>query len=66
MKKVTILSAMVYIGLALLISGLFLSGTIPLDLTAVDRIGGAVWVFILSIIILMPIVISRMKKRINK
>jgi len=65
MQKVSIISAAVYIGSALLIAGLFLLGTIPFNLTAVDRIGGAVWVFILSVIILMPIVISQIKKRIN-
>jgi len=65
MRKVSIISAAIYVGTALFIAGLFLLGTVPYDLTEVDRIGGAVWVFILSIIILMPIVISQVKKRVN-
>jgi len=66
MKRVNIVSAVIYLGVALLLAGLFLIGTITGNLTAVDRIGGAIWVFILSTIILMPIVIPLVKKRLVK
>jgi len=65
MKKVNVISAAIYLGTALFLAGMFLLGTAASNFTAVDRIGGAFWVFILSTIILMPIVITMVKKRIN-
>jgi hypothetical protein len=63
MKNTSTLSAVIYTGLSLLAAGLFLVATLAGDYTAVERIGGAVWVFSLSMIILMPLVTSEVKKR---
>lgn len=65
MNKIGIISAIIYIGTALIISGLFLLGSLGGNYTLVERIGGAIWVFILSTIILMPIVIPIVKRRIS-
>lgn len=65
MKKFNIVSAVIYLGSALIFSGIFLLGTLGSHFTAVDRVGGAIWVFILSTIILMPVVIPAVKKRMN-
>jgi hypothetical protein len=66
MKKANLISATIYIGAAVIISGLFLLGTLGSAYTLVDRIGGALWVFILSTIILMPIVIPFIKKKVGE
>ncbi len=63
-KKVAQKSALIYlpisIGMALLfLLAATLTGSYPL----VARIGGMVWVALLSLIVSMPIVISRVKKR---
>jgi hypothetical protein len=63
MRKAGSISAVIYLVLAVIVAGLFLLGTLPGIYTPVDRIGGAVWVFILAVIILMPVVISRVKSR---
>jgi hypothetical protein len=63
MKTSSTVAAVIYTGLSLLAAGLFLIATISGDYNAVARIGGAVWVFILSMIILMPPVTSAVKKR---
>ena len=65
MKKTGIISAVIYIGIASLAAGLFWLAALGGTYTAMDKIGGSVWVFILSIIILMPVVITFVKKRIN-
>jgi hypothetical protein len=65
MKKTNMISAVIYLGAAVLLSGIFLLGTFGGNFTALDRIGGAIWVFILSTIIFMPIVITAVKKRMN-
>jgi hypothetical protein len=63
-KEVAQKSAVIYIPISLGTALLFLlattlSGNYPL----VARIGGMVWVGLLSLIVSMPIVISRIKKR---
>lgn len=62
-KQVAQKSALIYlpisIGLALLF---FLVSTFTGDYPIVARIGGTVWVALLSLIVSMPIVISRIKK----
>ena len=63
MKNFSTTAAVIYTGLSLLAAGLFEIATISGDYGAVARIGGAVWVFILSMIILMPPVTSWVKKR---
>jgi hypothetical protein len=66
MNKISVTSAAIYLGTAIIISGLFLLLSLRGTYTFVDKIGGAIWVFILSTIILMPIVIPRVKRRILK
>ncbi|APV45002.1 hypothetical protein Dform_01682 [Dehalogenimonas formicexedens] len=56
-------ASFVYTGLSLLAAALFVIATISGDYSTVARIGGAVWVFILSMIILMPPVTAAFKKR---
>ncbi|MFH1646913.1 MAG: hypothetical protein ABID71_04375 [Chloroflexota bacterium] len=65
MKNVTTISALIYTGLSVLTAGLFLLGTLAGEYTLVERIGGTGWVFLLSMIILMPIVMPLMKKRVR-
>ena len=63
-KQVAQKSALIYIpislGLALLF---FLASTFTGNYPIVARLGGTVWVALLSLIVSMPIVISRVKKR---
>lgn len=56
-------ASVTYTGLSLIASALFLAATLSGEYTAVERIGGAVWVFALSMIILMPVISSWVKKR---
>ena len=63
MKKVGTISALIYTGISVLTAGLFLLGTLAGEYTLVERIGGTGWVFLLSMIILMPVVTPRVKKR---
>lgn len=65
-KEVAQKSALIYIPISFGAALLFLltttlSGNYPL----VARIGGTVWVGLLSLIVSMPIVISRVKKRLR-
>ena len=62
--RVGLISAMLYTSLALLAGGAFLLATaFTGDYTWVARIGGAFWVFLLSMIILMPTVTPWLKRR---
>ena len=63
MKNVGLVSSVIYTGLSLLASGLFVLATLSDKYTAVERFGGGGWVFFLSMIILMPIVTPAVKKR---
>ena len=63
MKNVAFISALIYMGISLLVAVLFLIATLFGKYTLVERIGGTVWVFLLSMIILMPIVIPWVKSR---
>ena len=63
MKSIGLLSALIYTGISVLAAGLFLAATLPGHYTTVERIGGTIWVFILSMIILMPIVTPLVKKK---
>ncbi|MDQ0286477.1 hypothetical protein J2Z49_001591 [Desulfofundulus luciae] len=58
-------SLLIYTGISLAAALLFLLATYATGISypPVARTGGAVWVFILSMIITMPIVISYMNKR---
>jgi len=66
MKNVGLISALTYTGISVVIVAVFLLLTLLGNFTVIERIGGAVWVFILSMIILMPVVIPRVKKKINE
>ena len=65
-KEVAQKSVLIYlpisIGMALLF---FLAATLTGDYPIVARIGGTIWVGLLSLIVSMPIVISRVKKQLH-
>ena len=63
MKHIGLVSAAIYTGISLLAAGLFIVATLPSQYTSVDRFGGAAWVFILCMIILMPVIIPLVRKR---
>ncbi len=65
MKSVGLISAVIYTGISLAAAGLFLLGTVAGEYTLVERIGGTAWVFLLSMIILMPVVTPLVKKRVS-
>lgn len=59
-------SALVYLPIALGAALLFLlAASVTGDLPLVARIGGAIWVGILSLIVAMPLVITRVKNRLR-
>ncbi|RJO62852.1 MAG: hypothetical protein C4542_01710 [Dehalococcoidia bacterium] len=63
--RIGLVSALIYISVSLITSGLFLTVTLIRDYTWVARIGGSVWVFILSMIILIPSVTTMVKRKYN-
>ena len=63
MKNTVFWSASIYTGISVLAAVSFMVATLTGDYTAVERIGGTLWVFILSMIILMPLVTQAVKKR---
>ena len=65
MKRYSVgfISALIYTSIALTITGIFLVITLVGDYNWVTRLGGAAWVFLLSMIILMPVVIPLVKKK---
>ena len=63
MKNVGLVSAVIYTGASMVIAAIFLLATLARTYTLVERVGGTLWVFILSMIILMPIVTPRVKKK---
>ena len=65
-KEVARSSAMIYLPISLGIALLFfLAATVVGGYPPVAKIGGMVWVGLLSLIVSMPIVISRIKRRAN-
>jgi len=58
-------SALIYTGISLIAVGIFLAITVAGEYTWVARIGGAVWVFMLSMIVLIPVIMPRVKKRLG-
>ena len=65
MKSVGFISAVIYTGISLAAAGLFLLATLAGEYTLVERIGGVAWVFLLSMIILMPIITPLVKKKLG-
>ena len=61
--KVAKISAVWYLGISLCFSLIFFAVTSVKNYPAVARYGGSIWVFILTIIICMPIVIPMVKKK---
>jgi len=65
--KPGIVAAVIYTSIALLGAGTFLAATILSgDYDWVARLGGAGWVFLLSMIILMPTVTPWVKRRLGR
>jgi cation transport ATPase len=63
-RQVAQKSALIYIPISLGVALLFfLASTFTGNYPIIARLGGTVWVVLLSLIVSMPIVISRVKKR---
>ncbi|MBI1854722.1 MAG: hypothetical protein HYR93_02460 [Chloroflexi bacterium] len=66
-KEVALKSALIYLPISVGAALLFLlAATLTGDYTLVARVGGTVWVGTLSLIVAMPVVISRVKKQFQK
>jgi hypothetical protein len=55
-------SALVYTAISLAVALIFLAAATLTGYDAVARFGGALWVFMLSMIVTMPVVTSRLKR----
>jgi hypothetical protein len=62
-RNIGLASTLIYTTIALVASGLFLLVTLLGEYSWVSRLGGTGWVFLLSMIILMPLVTSLVKKK---
>ncbi len=61
------LSAAIYTGISLAIAGIFFAVTVLTgDYSWVARVGGSAWVFLLSMIILMPTVTPLVRRRLEQ
>jgi len=66
-RRASYVSALINTGIALLGAGGFLAATsLSGDYDWVARLGGAGWVFLLSMIILMPTVTPWLKRRLGR
>ncbi len=63
-RKIFRMSALVYTGISLCVAILFFVAASGYSVMA--RVGGTVWVFLLSMIVSMPIVTSYWKKRLRE
>lgn len=59
-------SALVYTGISLVVAILFFVAASAPEYSMTARVGGAVWVFLLSMIVSMPIVMSYFKRRLRE
>ncbi len=60
------LSAAIYTAMSALVAGIFFAVTVLTgDYSWVARVGGSVWLFLLSMIILMPTVTPWVRKRLE-
>lgn len=59
------LSVVIYTGISVVAAGLFLAVTLAGSYTWVARLGGAAWIFLLLMIVLMPIVTPMVKRRLG-
>lgn len=64
--RIGLTSALIYAPISLAAAGIFFAVTVTGDYSWVTRIGGAVWILLLSLIISMPLVTSFVKKRSNR
>jgi hypothetical protein len=64
-QRIGLTSALIYTPISVLAAGIFFVITVIGDYSWVARIGGAVWIFILAMIITMPLITSAVKKRAN-
>ncbi|MDA8228050.1 MAG: hypothetical protein M0T74_10215 [Desulfitobacterium hafniense] len=62
-NKVTHVSALWYTGISLALAVMFILATGGGPYNAVSRYGGAIWIFILAMIITMPVIIPWFKKK---
>lgn len=65
-RSAGVISALIYTGISLAVSGAFLAVTLVGNYSWVARIGGAAWVFLLSMIVFMPVVTPVVKRRVNQ
>jgi hypothetical protein len=64
-REVARRSALIYLPIALGAALLFFVAASLGDYPVVARVGGAVWVGLLSLIVSMPVVTDRVKRRVN-
>ncbi len=65
-QKIARTSAAIYSGISVTASVLFLiAATVAGGFTDVARVGGAIWVLLLSFIVTMPLVTSAVKRRLK-
>lgn len=64
-SSVGFVSAVIYTAISLVVAGLFLAFTLAGEYTWVARLGGAAWVFLLSMIVSMPVITPMVKKRLG-
>ncbi|MDD3893405.1 MAG: hypothetical protein PHU36_00070 [Syntrophomonadaceae bacterium] len=62
-NKVSTISAVIYTGISIALALAFFTATGGGIYESTARYGGAIWVFILAMIITMPVVIPQVKKR---
>ena len=62
-SRTGLISALIYLPVSLAAAGIFLAVTLQGDYGWIARLGGAAWVFILCLIISMPLVTSRIRKK---
>lgn len=62
-QKVARVSAVIYLGISAGLALIFFAVTTLGKYPPVARFGGALWVFILTMIITMPVIIPRVKKK---
>jgi predicted transporter len=62
-QNAAFISALFYLGAAIIAGAAFFIVTSISGFDMVARIGGAIWVFVLATIVLMPIVIPRVKRK---
>ncbi|MDO8671813.1 MAG: hypothetical protein Q7O66_10350 [Dehalococcoidia bacterium] len=65
-RSVGFISTVIYTSLSIAAAALFFVITLAGSYNWVTRIGGASWVFLLSMIVLMPVVTPLVKKRTGK